>query len=302
MMPAVMRLRDAWVLLLLALAPAASAQHGLPKPPRPLHVRLAEADIVALGKIERVEMGRIDVTNAVALRGEPGDRFRLKRSPSQPPGLAPGERVLLLLRGARTPYLLVDEPREILKPASEEEAALWQAALGELLGAEGEAAQRDVYLDWVDGPDDELRQAATRALADRRASTLPIPPEMARERARIALDPGRPLAVRRASAGIACQDPAGTRILLAGLGTPGLDPAVVQLTLALGASQGLEGLQPALVAALRSPDPEIVAAAIPTAAFAASGPEVRAELARIAEQGESEELRAAAGRALGHAR
>ncbi len=301
MMPAVNRLRDACVVLLLLWASAASAQHGMPKALRPLHARLAEADVVALGTVERVETGRIDVVDAFALRGEPGDRFRLKRAPSRPFGLAPGERALLLLRGARTPYVVVDEPREILKLASAEQEQRWRAALGELLASEGGEAQRDVYLAWIDGPDEELRGAAIQALGDR-SQALPVTADLARERARIALDPARLPAVRRASVNIACQNPAGTATLLAGIGAPGVDPGVVQLGLALAVMQRAEGLTPALVATLRSTDPEVVAAALPAATLSARGPAVRAELERIAAQGATEELRASAARALGRSR
>jgi hypothetical protein len=300
MMPAVMRLRDAWLLLLLLWAPPASGQHGLPPAARPLHVRLQEADVVAIGTVERVETGRVDVAEAVVLRGGADDRFRLKRSPARPHGLAAGERVVLLLRGARTPYVLVDEPREIRRLPDAAEEARWRSALEALLAADDPAAQRDVYLAWIDGPDDELRQAASRALADRRSQPLPVPPELARERARIALDPARPQAVRRASAGVAGQHPAGTAALLAGLGD-GVDPGVTQLALALGAMQRAEGFTPALVSALRSSDPAVVEAAIPAATLSASGPGVRAELERLAAHGATQKMRAAAGRALGRA-
>ena len=82
-----MRARDAWIVLLLAFAPAATAQHGLPPPARPLHARMAEADVVALGTVERVEMGRIEVTDAAVVSGEPGERLMRKRSPSREPAL-----------------------------------------------------------------------------------------------------------------------------------------------------------------------------------------------------------------------
>lgn len=301
MMPAVMRLRDAWVVLLLLWAPAASAQHGMPAPARPLHARLAEADLVVLGTVERVETGRLDVANAFAIRGEPGDRFRVKRSPSRPHGLVAGERALFLLRGARTPYVLVDEPREIIKISSAEDEGRWRAALTALVEAQSDQAQRDVYFTWLDGSDDELRRAAVQALMDR-TRALPVPADLARERARIALDSARSPTVRRASATIACQNPAGTTTLLAGLGGPGVDLGVVQLGLALGAMQRAEGLTEALVVVLRSSDPERVAAAIPAATLTAGAPAVRAELERIAAEGASEELRASAAHALERSR
>jgi hypothetical protein len=274
----------------------------MPVPARPLHVRLALADVVALGTVERVATGRVDVVDAFAIRGEPGDRFRLKRSPSRPDGLVAGERALLLLRGARTPYVLVDEPREILRITSPEQEQSWRAALAALLNAEDGEARRSVYLAWLDGPNDALRGAAVQALTDRAHSTSPIPVDLARERARIALDPTRSETVRRASASIACQNPAGTTALLAGLDDPGVDLGVVQLALGLGAMQRAKGLSEALVAMLRSSDAERVAAAIPAATLAAGAPTVRAELERIAAEGTSDELRASAAHALKRSR
>lgn len=257
---------------------------------------------MALGTIARVESGRIDVEDAFAIRGEPGDRFRLKRSPSRPHGLAPGERVLLLLRGARTPYLVVDEPREILKISSAEREERWRAGLSALMQARSDEARREVYLEWLDGSDDELRRAAVQALVDRTHTPLPVPADLARERARIALDPGRPVAVRRASATVACQNAAGTSALLAGLGAPEVDLAVLKLGLGLGAMQRADGVTEALVAVLRSNDPERVAVAVPAATLTASVPAVRAELERIAAEGASDELRAAAAYALKRSR
>jgi hypothetical protein len=93
--------------------------------PRPLHRRLSESDALAFGSIEQVELGRIRVGAAVALRGELPAGFAVKRAPSRPAPLAVGDRVLLLLRGARSPYLLVEAPDEIWRLAApEDEPAL----------------------------------------------------------------------------------------------------------------------------------------------------------------------------------
>ena len=302
------RLADPWIrLLALALClgalPAAAqiAGHGLPAPSRPLHARLAEADVVALGTIERVELGRVQVGDAVALRGTPGERFAIKRAPSRAPDLTAGDRALLLLRGARTPYVWVDEPKEVMRLADPAGEARWRDALAELLAAPDDVAVRDVYLEWIDGTDQELRDAATRALADRRREPpLPIGRDVALTRARIALDPRRPVSVRRASASIAVTDADGMRALLAGTGAPGVDPGVVQLALTLGALQRMDGIEGSVLAALRSEDRGVRKAALPAAATVANTPAVQAELERIAADSD-DELAKAARRALGGA-
>lgn len=276
--------------------------HGLPNQGRPLHVRLALADAVAIGDVERVDLGRIAVRDARVVRGDPGETFLVKRAPSKAPDLMASDRVLFLLRGAREPYVLVDEPREILRLSDEEAAGRWRDALAELLAASSDSEVRDVYLAWIDGDDAELREAATRALADRRKHPLPLTPEVARERARIALDPARPLATRRASAAVACADPAGTRALLAGVGAPGVDPGVVQLALAMGTMQKIEGVEGSVARALRSRDRGVVQAALPAATSVASAAQVRHELERIAADPADAELAQAATRALGRHR
>jgi hypothetical protein len=288
-----------WGVCLAVPAAAQTPGHALPRPGRPLHARLAQADVVALGTIERVELGRIQVGDAVALRGAPGERFAVKRAPSRAPDLSAGDRTLLLLRGARTPYVQVDEPSEVMLVADPAGEARWRDALAELLTASGDEAVRDVYLEWIDGSDDELRDAATGALADRRHQPpLPIGPDVARARARIALDPRRPVSVRRASASIAVTDADGVRALLAGTGAPGVDPGVVQLALAMGALRKIDGLEGSVLAALRSPDRGVRKAALPAAATVAGTPAVHAELQRLA-AGSDDELARAARRALG---
>ncbi len=289
---------------LLAAAPAWSqlGGHGMPRPGRPLHVRLALADVVAIADVDRVDLGRIAVRDARTLRGETDDGFLIKRAPSRAPDLMASDRVLFLLRGAREPYVLVDEPRELMRLPDEEATTRWRDALAELLAAPHPEEVRDVYLAWVDGSDDELRAAATRALADRREHPLPMTPEIARERARIALDSARPLAVRRASAAVACGDPSGTRALLAGVGARGVDPGVVQLALATGTMQRIEGVEGSVARALRSQDRGVVRAALPAAGAVAGDPRVRSELERIAGDDSDAKLAQGARRALGRRR
>jgi hypothetical protein len=294
------RALGAALLLVLGVTGDALAQrfgHGLPPPPRPLHVRLALADVVAFATVERVELGRIAVGDAQALRGAPAGSFRIKRAPSKAPDLAAGERALFLLRGARDPYVMVDEPREVVRIEDAEREARWRAGLAELLAAKGDDAVHATYLDWIDGPGDGLRQAATQALADRRRS--PLPAEVRVERARIALDASRPAAVRRASANVACLEPAGTAALVAGLDRADVDPGVVRVALTMGALQRVEGLSDAVVTSLGHANREVRRAALPAAVALAGEPAVRAALEELAEREEDAELREAARRALG---
>ena len=272
--------------------------HGLPPSARPLHVRLAQADVVAFGVVEAVETGRIAVAQVHALRGQPGAGFQVKRAPSRAPELTPGERVLWLLRGARAPYILVDEPRELARLADAAQEARWRAGLEDLLAADGEVALRDVYLGWIDGPDDGLREEAVRALADRRTRPLPLDAGLAVARARVALDAARPSAVRQASAALACLEPSGTRALLAGLAQPGVDPGVVRLALAWGAMQRSDGLPAALAASLRHADPEVRRAALAVAGRMALQPLVRSALEQVAARDEDPHLREQARKAL----
>jgi hypothetical protein len=297
------RLALAAVLFAAAAAPGrASAQigHGLPAPARPLHVRLARADVVAIGEVERVELGRIAVRPLHVLRGAPADGFAVKRAPSRAPELAPGDRVLLLLAGARAPYVLVDEPREVVKLADPAREELWRAALAGLVAAGDEpGALLAAYLGWIDGADDELRQSAVRALANRRAdSAVPLPPEVARERARIALDPARPAPVRRASATLACLAQEGLAALLAGLGRADVDPAVAQIALASGGLARADGMGDATVRALGHPSADVRRAGVGIAALLAGDASVRRALERVARSDPEEELRGQAREAL----
>jgi hypothetical protein len=274
----------------------------MPAPPRPLHARLAAADVVALGVVERVELGRIAVRDGRARRGAPGGRFEVKRPPSRPPTVAAGDRVLWLLDGARSPFVLVDEPREVVVLANDADVERWAAQIGELLAADGDAERRlRAYLSWIDGTDDALRGAAVAAIGARPAAPTHLPRGVAVERARIALDPARPPAVRRASAAVAAGSPEGVRVLIAGVRRGTADAAVVQVALSAGLLQGSDGLHQAVIAALRSSDAEVRRASLPAAASLASVDGVRQALARMAEGDPDPAVRKAAQRALGHA-
>ena len=92
-----------------------------------------------------------------------------------PPPLATGDRALLLLRGARPPYVLVDEPSEVIRLSDDAMAARWSAATRAALAARGDpAALEAVYAEWVaNGPSSlrDLGSAGLLALQASRAGT-----------------------------------------------------------------------------------------------------------------------------------
>jgi hypothetical protein len=158
--------------LVLALGGAAAAQpigHPFPPAPRAFHVRLAAAAVVAVVRVERVAEGRIALRLEQALFGSPPGSFEVKRSPQRPPPLATGDRALLLLRGDRPPYVLADEPSEVIRLADDAMAARWSGAASQALAAQTDPeALAAVYADWVEhGPASlrDLGAAGLQALA-----------------------------------------------------------------------------------------------------------------------------------------
>jgi len=290
------------------LARAQMGPHGLPPQPRPLHERLEQADVVAIGTVERVELGRIAVRDAVALRGAPGERFRVKRDPSQPPEVEAGDRVLWILRGARGPFVLVDEPREVLVLEDPAGARRLAAALGDLEGAESRADLRELYVTWLEGEDPRLREHALQALTDPRARAAAagalLTPQLARDRARAALETELPEAARLASARVAIADPAGLELLLAGVERPDAHPEVVKLALGVGLLLGGHagappaGVATAVLEGLEHPNPQVREAAAGSAAALMGEPRVREILRRLAAEDPAPAVRARAEQVL----
>ncbi len=228
-----MSLRTLVVLVLvLGLAPLARAQHPLPQGPRPLHMRIAEADVVAVGTIGPITEGRIEIRDATVLRGNAPANFEIKRSPSQAPPFVTGVPTVLLLRGARSPYVLVDEPREIVLLRDAADAKRWTSALQALFAA---SANPDtllpLYLTWLDGDDENLRDAAGAALSDFRAPFLPLGRDDALARAAAAVDPKRETTARRVSAQLAMTQLDGAAALAAAIPGGAADPQVVAIAL-----------------------------------------------------------------------
>lgn len=275
------------LLLALALAPAALAQHGfVPPEDRALHLRLDAAQVVAIGTIERVDEGRIAVKDAEALRGDVAAAFELKRAPSTPPPWVPGERALLLLDGERSPYRWVEKPveAESIRLASDEDVALWREAVLALEAARGDAiARRALYARWCDEGPEPLRTAGLRALIDIQTMFGLLDEPFARERAGVAADATRAQAARVAAAQVASRHPAGIAALLAHLREAGAeaDGQVAATALEAGLRVRDPGAEPALSHLLRSSSTELRTVALSLVVFA-QGLETEQALAELA--------------------
>jgi len=290
----------------LALAASASAQHpsiGAP-PPRPLPLRLAQADAVAIASVEEVGVGRIRFGEARGLLGGPPPRFEVKRAPSSPPDVAPGDRLLLLLRGARSPYLLVDRPDEIPRIRAASEEGAWSEALGGLqhaLAADATSSQARVLARWLEAEGSSLQREAAISLADEAIDVGALPDERFERLAELAAG-AEDATLRRAAARAAVRNAAGRRHLLARL--PGEDPQV--LITGLVASLSLDGADARTIPActdvalraLRDPHAELREAALRSSAALARDRRVRAEIVRIAAEDPETPLRDLARRLM----
>lgn len=261
------------LLIPLALAAPAGAQHGMTGGPRPLHLRLAEADVVAIGTVEAVSDGRVTVGEATVLRGETQPRFEVKRAPSREIPFAVGVPLLLPLRGAREPYVLVDDARELISLRDATAVTAWRAGIGALLAAgDDREALTNVYVAWLEGDDDAMREAAGAALLDSRAGLLPVSPERAAARARAALDPELPLAARRISAILAGGRAEGTAAMLADFPAAALDAQVLETALRNGIHWRVDGTDDALLRALDDARPAVRRAVVKLIESSASAP------------------------------
>jgi hypothetical protein len=220
------------LVLVLGLAPVARAQHPLPQGPRPLHTRIAESDVVAVGTIGPITNGRVEIRDATVLRGTAPATFAIKRSPAKSPPFVTGVPAVLLLRGARSPYVLVDEPREVVLLRDAADAKRWSSALQALFDASADPNQLlHIYLAWLDGDDENLREAAGAALTDFRAPFLPLGRDDALVRATAAVDPHRATTTRRVSAQLAMTQTDGAAALVEGIPGNAADPQVVATAL-----------------------------------------------------------------------
>jgi hypothetical protein len=290
-------LRIAW--LALAVASAASAQHPLPPRDRTLAERVALADAVALARVALVEPGRLHLEDARALRGEVPDGFQVKRSPLAPPPFEEGDLAVFFLRGARSPFVLADAPREMIRPADEAAARELAQAVGDLVAAGDDPARiLALHAAWLEGPDDGLRELAVAGLDD---PLRPPTPAFALERARVALDATRPPGARRASARVAALDAEALALLLAWIpgGSSGADGAVVDVALRKAVLLRAAKADEAILRALASPDPGIRRSGLLAASGLRdhAGEKLRAEVAALAQREPDPEVRTDAERA-----
>lgn len=271
------------------LAATASAQLGHPLPPgtAPLHRTLEAADRVVIATLGELTPGRVRLRDPRPLSG-PGDLdapLELKVAPSRRAEVVPGHRVLLFLRGARSPYVLVNdrhEPLQLITDPDDEER--WARAVGAALAARADPEElRQLYLDWIEDGSDALRQVGLQGLVDPRAGLWPLPPEMVRRAAALASDPERPLPVRRAAAALAVLSESGTQQLLESLVQQHeeAEPEVLERALRSGQAWGLPEIPDALLSALRSPESAIRGAAL-RAVRTLEDPVLREEVRRVA--------------------
>jgi len=289
------------LLAILGLAGAARAQHGMPVGARPLHLRLAEADVVAIATVADVGEGRVELRDAAILRGEAPAAFQLKRAPSQEIPYAVGLTLLLPLRGARAPYVLVDDAREIVVLRDAAAADAWREAVPALLAAGSDHdALLATYLGWLDGRQEGLREAAAAAVLDPRSELVPVSPERSVERAGAALDPAAPAPARRVSAILAGARAEGASALLPVLRDPAADPQVVETALRGAVQFRLAGLDDALLAGLEHDNPEVRRAAVRFAAASGSAT-AQVRLPALAAHDPDEGVRREAEEAMGGA-
>ncbi len=298
------RVALAVIVLASGLAPvAALAQLGHPlvsPEDRPLHERLGLADAVVVGTVSEIRTGRVEIEDARIVRGSLAPRFEIKRSPIDPPPVEVGQRLVLPLRGARSPYLLIDEPIELIRMEAGADEEHWVAALRALDEAAGRPeALREVYLAWSDGDDDGLRTVALRARVAPGFFLAVADEPMVRGRVRVVRDPSASVTVRRAAATVAVRSPDAIHQLLAYLDETGgeVDPQIAAMVLQAGMRLRAEAAQDQLFASLDSGSPELRGVAVRVASLGWT-PELAARLETIASEDPDEVIRSNAERAL----
>ena len=250
------------VALAAGFAAPGNAQHpGVPHD-RSLAARLALADAIAIATVLREEPGRLDCGEVRVLEGSLPESFAVKRAPSAPPPLGVGDRAIFLLRGARPPYVLVDQPKETIRLADAAAEERWADAIsGWLAVRDRPAAWPALYAGWIDDGPDTLRELAVNGLSDPAAPFQPIPEATAAAYGDLAWDAARPISARRAYA------------LLASLTQPGSD----RLVEGFRAAPRLRSITPTRKCVVRRsmPRSSSVIARIPSSARASSASRAR---------------------------
>lgn len=269
---------------------------------RPLQDRLAQADLVLVAEVVGLSDGRIEVAAILPLAGAPPERFEIKRRRSSPPPLAIHDRALLLLRGARPPYVLVDEPAETIRLVDARGEEAWIGAVQEVLSHRDDpAALARRMLGWIDQGPASLRNAALISLESLLSTSATLREEVALDRAAAAARSDLPADARAISAQLASGSALGQDRLVTELAhAENLEATSLRLGLQLGSLRGHEDLATLYERALASDDPELrlVAARDPAPALRLGEPAEQA-LARIAEEDSDPLVQQAARKTLG---
>ena len=246
--------------LALPVQVVAQAGHPLPQLETPIHARVSRSDAVVLARVDRVEPGRLQLQNLGTLVGEIPEHFGVKTWPGAAPGYGAGDFAVLFLLGARSPYVLLGEPRDQLPPSDEVRARSLAAGI-EALAEAGDDPERllELHVGWLEGDDELLARLALVGFLDREGPLRSPPPGFARERARLALDSSAPLPARRASLILASRDPSLMPSLIEwvpGDGGPA-DAELSALVLNQAVMMRTQGTEVAVVRLLRESDPKL---------------------------------------------
>jgi hypothetical protein len=287
--------------LCAAVAGPARAQHGfVPPEDRALHERLAVARIVAIATVADVGLGRIAFETALPVLGSVAPEFEIKRSPSKPPPWRVGERAVLLLSGARSPYRWIERPVEAITLADADAERRFAQALREMDAVRIDpVARRDLYARWSDGRDEDLARIGQRGLMDVVGMASVLDAEFALSRADVASDLERPIEVRRRAAHVAARHPDGIAALLRHLArtTPGTDVVIAEVALQSGLLVRDPAVELRLVEVLAAPETDLGQLGLRFSALA-TGPEVERKLSEIAVGHPDAEVRGDAVQAL----
>ena len=300
------RLLVGLVLLGLPLAHGVHAQGGGHPPTtfqgRPLQERLAEADLVVVAEVTGLDAARIALRREDLLKGGAPEVFQVKRPRNGAPPLALGDRAILPLRGARSPYVLVDSPAETILLSGTEAEARWTGALEDMLAhLEDPAEIARMTQEWIDAGPPALRDLGVASLTPLLQPDPDLREAVALERARVAIDPAADPQARAASSLIARQSSAGLDTLIRGMADDApLDEATLALALRAGAIGNHESLGRLYERALASEEVRIRwLLARETPAALRLGPVAEAHLEDLVENDPDASVRAAAQETLG---
>jgi hypothetical protein len=248
-----------------------------------------------------VELGRIHVRGARPVLGRVPEIFELKRAPSRPPRLRPGSRVVLILTGARSPYLLVSTADEIIPVPDAGTERTWTKALRALDAVKDRPARlEELYFAWLIGAEEALRPAASLGLRDSEAAFRPLSAQRVASLVDLATDAALTPTRRRAAAEVAASQREGADSLLMRLPRPAdeADALLLSDTLRRGALLRSGQVTPALARCLTHPRPEIRRAALRFGSLLTADEAGRAELERVAQEDPVPEIQQAAARVL----